>query len=237
MASIFKAVIKTGLATGAFALVHSAFASRAAKRTASRVVGPTNADGWYRVTYIGQSAATAGLLVRYLESLPSIELYHVRGPVAAAMHAAQLAGLAYATAGARQVGILRISGIENLAAWLRKIEVPSMPEAQGPGFSGASNARAAGPFAASRHPLNLSPLPVLWLWPKMNSTLLAFNVAATVYLVIGSLHEEQRLLDIEGEEYAAYQRSGVSFYWPRLNCDSSQTVRELSNTLSYEDVT
>ena len=50
--SIGKAVLKTVLATGAFAAVHSLLASRAVKRTAADLFGTTNADGWYRVAYI-----------------------------------------------------------------------------------------------------------------------------------------------------------------------------------------
>ena len=62
--NIGNAVLKTVLATGAFAAVHSLLASRVAKRTAADLFGTTNADGWYRVAYIAQSFATAGLLTR-----------------------------------------------------------------------------------------------------------------------------------------------------------------------------
>ena len=226
--TIAKAVLKTVLATGAFAVLHSALASRAAKRAATDVFGPANADGVYRVVYIAQSFAAAGLLVAYLKRLPSVQLYRVRGSAAVLMHAAEVAGLLHATAGARQVGIMRITGVENLAAWLKGLPVPPMPEAQGPGFSEKALDRFSGPFALSRHPLNLSPIPVLWLWPRMNSTLLAFNAAATVYLVIGSKHEEQRLLETEGADYEEYQASGINFYFPSLNRNPWDSVRELS---------
>jgi hypothetical protein len=166
--SIGKAVLKTVFATGAFAAVHALLASRTAKRTAADVFGTTNADGWYRVAYIAQSFATVGLLVDYLRRQPSVELYHVRGPAAALMHAAQVAGFAHATMGTRQVEILRITGIENLDAWLNGDAVPPMPEAQGPGFRAEAAERVSGPFALSRHPLNLSPVPVLWLWPVVS---------------------------------------------------------------------
>lgn len=227
-ATIAKAVLKTILATGAFAVVHSALASRAAKRAASDAFGPANADGLYRVVYIAQSFAAAGLLVAYLKRLPSAELYRVRGRAAVWMHAAQVAGLLHATAGARQVGILRITGVENLAAWLKGLSVPPMPEAQGPGFHGKATDRLSGPFALSRHPLNLSPIPILWLWPRMNSTLLAFNAAATAYLVIGSVHEEKRLLETEGADYEDYQTSGVNFYLPSLSRNPLDSVPKLS---------
>lgn len=48
----------------------------------------------------------------------------------------------------------------------------------------------------------------------MTTSLLAFNTAATVYLVVGSLHEEARLREAYGDEYDAYLGSGVPFYVP-----------------------
>lgn len=236
-ASIGKAVLKTVVATGAFAVVHSLLASRAAKRSAAACFGGANADGLYRVAYIAQSFATVGLLVDYLRRQPAVELYHVRGPAAGLMHAAQVAGFVHATMGAKQVGLLRITGIENVSAWLQGGAVPPMPEAQGPEFRDDSVDRISGPFAVSRHPLNLSPVPILWLWPRMNSTLLAFNVAATVYLLVGSLHEESRLREVEGEQYEAYRSSGVSFYWPNLRNNPSLSVNELSAPAPYRNAT
>jgi protein-S-isoprenylcysteine O-methyltransferase Ste14 len=48
----------------------------------------------------------------------------------------------------------------------------------------------------------------------MTTRLLAFNVAATLYLVVGSRHEEARLRHAFGSDYDAYQNSGVPFYVP-----------------------
>ena len=71
-----------------------------------------------------------------------------------------------------------------------------------------------GPFRYTRHPLNLAPLPVLWLNPVMTANLAVFNLAATVYFVAGSWHEEQRLRAAYGDAYEEYRRSGVPFYLP-----------------------
>jgi hypothetical protein len=130
------------------------------------------------------------------------------------MHAVQAGALLYATAAAAQVGLRRITGLESLLAWLGDGPVPPEPEAQGPALDDEGRRHAAGPFAWSRNPLNFAPLPVLWLWPRMTTTLLAFNAAATVYLVVGSLHEEARLREAFGGDYDAYLRSGVPFYVP-----------------------
>lgn len=233
---MWTGILKTCAATTLFAVAHSALASRKAKLAARTALGPSNVDGVYRVFYIAQSFVTAGALLGYIRRQPSVEIYRVRGPAALIMHLGQAAALVHATAAARQVGILRITGVENLAAWLADNEVPPMPEAQGPALDEHSHERAVGPFAWSRHPLNLSPLPVFWLWPRMTSTLLAFNVAATVYLIVGSWHEELRLKESDGAFYDAYRASGVPFFWPSRFHNPTQRLTKLLST-SHVDAT
>jgi hypothetical protein len=211
---MWRSMLKVMAATAVFGLVHSALASRAAKRTAARVFGERNRNGMYRIFYIGQSLVTFGMLATYVRRQPSRELYRVEGPLAWLMHAAQAGAILYATAAAGQVGVRRILGLESLTAWLGDGPVPPEPEAQGPALDAEGRRHAAGPFAWSRHPLNFVPLPIFWLWPRMTTSLLAFNAAATLYLVIGSLHEEARLQEAFGDDYAAYQHSGVAFYLP-----------------------
>ncbi|MGD8620665.1 MAG: isoprenylcysteine carboxylmethyltransferase family protein [Anaerolineales bacterium] len=64
----------------------------------------------------------------------------------------------------------------------------------------------SGLYGQMRHPLYTGGLLLLWCMPVMTTGLLAFNLAASLYLYIGSVFEEQRLLAIFGEEYADYQR-------------------------------
>src|SRR5205823_7273032 len=115
---------------------------------------------------------------------PGRELYHCRGPLGVLLRAGQVAALVHATAAARQVGIGRMLGLESFAAWRREHSVPPEPEAQGPALGEDGAMKETGPFAWSRHPLNFSPVPVFWLNPRMTSNLLAFNLAATAYLVV-----------------------------------------------------
>jgi hypothetical protein len=211
---MWQSMFKVAAATALFGIVHSALASSASKRAAERHFGERNRNGLYRVIYIGQSFVTVGLLVAYIRRQPSQELYRVEPPLAYLMHAIQCGALVYATSAASQVGLRRITGLESLHAWLGDGPVPREPEAQGPALDDEGKDHAAGPFAWSRHPLNFAPLPILWLWPRMTTSLLAFNLAATIYLVIGSLHEEARLREAFGDEYDAYLNSGISFYLP-----------------------
>lgn len=229
-------------ATVAFGAVHSLLASRGAKRLTERLLGTRRRNALYRPFYLAQSVVTFGALLVHFRRQPGHTLYHVRGPAALVMRAGQIAGLAYAVAAAYQVGIPGMLGLRGLWAWVRGRDVPPEPEAQGPAVDGPrrptyaapasspplpgtasppradvhadGRMRATGPFRLHRHPLNFAPLPVLWLFPRMTTRLAALAGASTVYLVLGSIHEEVRLRSAYGRAYERYQRSGVPFYVP-----------------------
>ena len=72
-------------------------------------------------------------------------------------------------------------------------------------------------------------MPILWLWPRMTTSLLAFTTAATIYLMLGSLHEEARLREAFGDKYQAYRNSGVAFYFPVPNHNSIESTSDMAN--------
>jgi protein-S-isoprenylcysteine O-methyltransferase Ste14 len=223
------ALLKTVAATALFGLVHSALASRQAKELAAATLGRRRRNAFYRLFYIGQSFVTLAALAAYLRRLPDRMLYHVRGWPAALLRLGQGASLFYAVAAAYHVGLTRITGLASAAAWLRGTgEVPPEPEAQGPALSAAGAMRASGPFVWSRHPLNLAPVPIFWLWPRMTLKLAVFNLVCTLYLVLGSLHEEARLRAAYGLPYDRYCTSGVPFYVPLLAARSTPDLSRLS---------
>jgi len=49
----------------------------------------------------------------------------------------------------------------------------------------------------------------------MTESLLAFNLSATLYFLLGALHEERSLLEQFGQEYEEYRQS-VPMFLPRL---------------------
>ncbi|HEX7150520.1 MAG TPA: hypothetical protein VF618_03455 [Thermoanaerobaculia bacterium] len=214
--------LKVALATGVFAVGHSLLAStRAKEAVASRV---RFGRELYRVAYNAQALLTFGGLVWYIARRPQRTLYRVRGPLALLMRLGQCGGVAFAVAAARATGVAKLAGLDNLVAVLNGMPVTQVPAAQGPeAADGNGVLRARGPFTLVRHPLNLAPLAPFWLTPHMTTRRLAFNVVATAYLVIGSLHEEKRLLREYGEAYARYQSAGVPFYLPSV--DRQRRVR------------
>jgi methanethiol S-methyltransferase len=208
-----KATLRILVATGLFSAVHSAIASRRAKTIASSIIGQQNRNGLYRLFYIAQSVATFGALTWYIRRQPGAVLYELPQPLSWPLRGAQVVCFVVATMAAREVGIRRITGISSFTQWWGNSEVDPEPEAQGPAPS-VEGMHIAGPFRLSRHPLNFWPLPIFWLNPRMTTNLLAFNAAATVYLVIGSAHEEARLRAAYGDIYISYQDSEVPFYLP-----------------------
>jgi hypothetical protein len=195
--------LKVATATAAFAIVHSALATTAAKDAfATRFPFGRRL---YRVLYNAHALAAFGALVWYIARRPKRTLYRARGPAAGCMRLGQCAGVAFAVAAARATGVATLAGLAD-----------QVPAAQGPEADENGVLRIRGPFRFVRHPLNLAPLLPFWLTPHMTTRRLAFNVVATAYLAIGSVHEEKRLLRQYGEAYATYQRGGVPFYLPRL---------------------
>lgn len=193
-------------ATALFAAVHSLLASRRVKARFETEF-PRRQE-LYRVLYNAQSLVTFGALTAYIAAQPKRTLYELHGVPAAALRIGQWSGVLFAVAAARATGVTMLAGLET--------KPPSVPAAQGPELHHDGALRVEGPFTIVRHPLNLAPLAPFWLTPHMTTRRLAFNCIATLYLVAGSLHEEQRLLAQYGDAYRQYQESGVPFYIPRF---------------------
>ena len=205
---------RVAASTAAFALLHSALASRTAKSVAARTFGARRRNGLYRALFNAQATVTTVALVLYLRQLPDRELYVVRGPAAALMRAGQGAGLLLLLDAVRRVGVLPITGASSLVGLVRGDDpVPSEPEGQGPALDEHGRLNVGGAFLRSRHPLNLAPLPILWLNPRMTRNLAVFSALATAYFWIGSCHEERRLLAAYGDAYRPYVSGTVPFFF------------------------
>lgn len=63
-----------------------------------------------------------------------------------------------------------------------------------------------GLYCRVRHPLYSAGLLFIWLTPLMTTSVLALNLGLTLYIIIGSVFEERRLVDEFGRAYIDYQR-------------------------------
>ncbi len=209
-----QTIIKTAVATIAFAAIHSALATRTAKHAAGNAVGNTRRDAGYRAFFVVQSLLSFTALMVYAARLPKRTVYRITGPSKLLLRFGQAAGALHLLAGLREIGFTRWAGIRNLLAYREGRPIPFGPVAQGPEIMDNGLLVANGPFRWSRHPLNFSGLPIFWLTPHMTTRRLGFNVVSTVYFILGSAHEEARLRDAYGDAYIAYVGNGVPFFWP-----------------------
>jgi hypothetical protein len=214
---MFRNVIKFAAAAALVLGVHSLLASKAAKKKAIELFGQRTRNGLYRPFYNVVALATFGALALYALKQPNRELYKIRRPFSRLMRSVQFLFLLYLLYGAGQIGFLKFAGLPNLAAFLTDDPVvPTEPEGQGPILESPDRMKITGPFRLSRHPLNFGMIPLIWLMPRMTVNLAAFNVLTTVYLILGSLHEEKRFVETYGRAYIDYRRSGINFFVPSL---------------------
>ena len=183
---------RAALATTLFALVHSALASDQAKARARSLGKKEWVDGTYRIFFVGQALLTFGLLAAYIAKQDRQTIYRVKAPASLLLRAVQGAALIFGYRAAREAGLAKLSGWERVQALRNKGALPKGPAAQGPEEKGGV-LTARGPYRWSRHPLNFMPIPFLWANPHLTSRLLGFNLVSTIYLALGSLHEEKRL--------------------------------------------
>ena len=200
-----KVLLQSVAATVLFAGIHSLLASDAAKRVVARNNTPRKTD-LYRLTYNAQALATSVGLFLWLRQLPNHALvYRVEGPAAYAMRAGQVAAALQLARCITAVGVLNFLGF---GAHGQRIE------AQGPARREDGTLMVVGPFRSQRHPTNFWTVVLLWLQPRMTWAGLGFSVAASLYLYVGSVHQDRRLRRSYGESYEQYRTAGVPLFFP-----------------------
>jgi protein-S-isoprenylcysteine O-methyltransferase Ste14 len=210
------AVGRVLLVCTALAGIHSILASRTIKDLARWIVGSHYRNGLYRFTYNVLSVALLGWATWWFSRLPDRELYRIRLPWSLLFRVGQIASLGVLLSGVRVIGVLDFAGISQLRNLLAGITPNFEPEAQGPpmGTDGEVISRQA--FRYTRHPGNLGALGVFLLFPRMTVNRAVLLGLVAIYVTLGSLHEEQRLLVAYGEAYERYRRSSVPFLVPQL---------------------
>jgi methanethiol S-methyltransferase len=171
-----------------FAALHSLLASLPAKNMARKHFG-SKVDPWYLVFFSAIAVIAILPLVAMLIRSPGPVLYAVPSPWIWLFVLVQL-----------------IIGLASLRTFLdaphrflirAQLAKPQSPYAFALGIKGI--------YGWIRDPFLLSGLLLIWLTPCMTENLLLVYLIATVYLFLGSLHWESRLLIQFGEDYVAYQ--------------------------------
>lgn len=179
------------LAVLLYGLVHSLLASLGVKDLVRRWLGAFS-ERVYRLVY----NIFAGLTLLPVLALPAIlpdrDIYTIPFPWALLTLAIQgLAALAL-VAGLLQTGVWSFLGLRQLIS-----PVEGEP----------SELVVSGLYRWVRHPLYAAGLVFIWLTPRMTYNSLALILGLSVYLVIGALFEERKLVREYGGAYERYRRN------------------------------
>ena len=197
-----------------WAALHSLLATKGFKDFVHQTVGARYRDGLYRLAYNTQAVATLALAARYFLRLPDRDLYRAAPPFSWLLRAAQALSLGVLLSGVRVVGFLDFAGIARLRNLLTGVDSGPEPEAQGPPLDARGAVVEAGAFRFTRHPGNLGALGFFLFLPRMTVNRAVLTAMVALYVILGSMHEEQRLRAAYGAAYERYRRS-VSFMVPR----------------------
>jgi protein-S-isoprenylcysteine O-methyltransferase Ste14 len=192
----------TFLAFTAYAIVHSLLASLRAKQKVRASLGD-RAERSYRFFYNIFSGVTLIPVLAVPMLLPGENIYRFTGPWLVASTLLQLLGALIILVGMLQTDIWHFIGLRQLVDTRQ---------------SDQSSMITHGLYRYIRHPLYTGGLLFIWFIPLMTTSLLAFNLAGTIYLYVGSIFEERRLIAEFGDDYRKYQQQVPRFIpWPRRN--------------------
>jgi len=173
----------------AFAAIHSLMASLSFKRFATRVLG-FRAELLYIPVFNIIALLTILPLAYLLYKNSGPFLYIIPSPWRWLMSGGQFLAATFA--------LRALLDVPNRFKICSQLSVPNTPE--------ASPLNIRGIYRWVRDPFLLSGLIIMWLTPFMTINLLVIYILATIYLYVGPLHWERRLVSQFGDEYREYQK-------------------------------
>lgn len=182
--------------------LHSALASHTVKRLVERWLGnPTRVRRYYRLAFSLLGGLTLLPIFGLMLWLPDITLYRIPWPWTLLTLAGQALGGLIILLALHQTGLMDFLGLA---------------QALNPPQEQATRLQTGGVYRLIRHPLYTGSLLIIWLMPGMTCNLLAFNLGATLYFVLGARLEEAKLRAEFGQTYEDYAHRTPRFI-PRLS--------------------
>lgn len=181
-------------------VVHSLLASHAAKNLSVRWLGQANNDRFYRFGYNVFSVLSFLPVLALLVLQPDQPLYNLPAPWLYLALLGQGLAVVALIVGVLQTGVWEFIGLSQL---LRA------------GQPDSARLTTSGLYRYVRHPLYTAGLVFIWLTPAMTVNRLALWLILSLYLVIGAMFEERKLLREFGQQYADYKaRTPMLIPWP-----------------------
>ena len=173
-----------------YGFIHSLLATLAAKARARQWFGP-GTDRWYRLAYNFLGILTFLPVLALTAGLPSQRLYEIPTPWSYVTLAGQLLALLALGIGLLQTGIWTFLGFEQMLN-------PSQDE--------PAQMVTRGLYRWVRHPLYFATVVILLLWSRMTVNWAAFIAVSAAYFYLGSIPEEEKLVEEFGDAYRRYQQ-------------------------------
>ena len=193
-----------------YGFIHSQLASQEAKTLFQKQFGERAYHGFYRLFF----SAFAGITFLPIAYLIVFQEGDVVWKIDLAWEVPLMILQAFGVIGfiltLLQIDLGRFVGTTQAQAYFNDAPLPLPPEPLS----------ITGFYAYSRHPLYFFSLFILWPITTMTASYFGFAIGTTLYLLIGSYYEEQRLLHYFGEEYRAY-RQKVAWLIPFLHFDNN----------------
>ncbi len=149
---------------------------------------------FYRVFFNAVAIVTIIPVILYGRSLHTPVIFRWEGFMIVFRVMLLLLGMLLFLAGARHYDMLQFLG-------LRQIKTRSSRGA----LSASGHLHTSGILRITRHPWYLGALLLLWTGDLNVSTLIG-NIILTLYLIVGTVLEERKLVLEYGEEYRRYQK-------------------------------
>jgi protein-S-isoprenylcysteine O-methyltransferase Ste14 len=197
------------LAVLIYGFVHSLLATLGTKARLRKWFGP-GVDRWYRLIYNTIGILTFLPILFLTAAFPGQELYSIIPPWSYLALAGQLLALVALAVGLLQTGVWSFLGFDQVL---------------NPSRDTSSQMVTSGLYRWVRHPLYTAGLVFIWLTPIMTSSLLALNIGLTIYLILGAIYEERKLVKEFGEQYTRYQES-VPMLVPGFNKIRSNEISD-----------
>lgn len=172
-----------------YGFVHSLLASLGVKARLKQVFGQ-GTDRWYRLAYNAFAVITLLPILALPLLLNDMVLYRIPPPWLYFTTAFQVLALIALGIGLLQTGIWSFLGFQQFLN-IDQDQPPKM--------------LTGGLYNWVRHPLYTAGLILIWLIPVMTYNLLALNLGLTIYLILGAIYEERKLVREFGDEYISYQ--------------------------------
>lgn len=197
-------IIVTGFTL--FAISHSLLASFKIKRKLADKVG--NYIAFYRLAYNIISVLSVVLLI-WLLPKPDLIIYDLNYPYDIIILVPQFLSLAGIIWSLRFISTREFLGIEQVKRWFgNKYNMSELDERM--------TLVIEGPYKYMRHPILFFSVMFLILRPVMSLFYLTCLICIILYIHIGSIYEEKRLVEKFGTRYIEYQKKVPRFFPLRL---------------------